>query len=179
MCGEVQPVITRYLTDGNARSLWKSFKCIDGVLCLSEVMIEQPNNDGPLKSSLPLVFTFTVRSSNVSIDDYVCGFTLCDQDGTRVFSTFFNDLGDCDQEAAISGTRKLRCTLPAHFLNEGTFTVLIDVGIAKVQRFTRDDTHFITFDISNPDGVGSRFGLGRLWRNTPLTPLLNWELLAE
>ena len=128
-------------------------------------------------TSQPTYIELTVNTAGVRGPDLICGFTVEDGQTGPVFSTYFNELGTDLPDEPIHANLHLRCTIPAHFFNEGQFSGSIDVGIAKVRRVTNDEQHRFTLDFSNPDGLGSRFSLGRNWRRGPILPLLPWTLL--
>jgi len=146
-------------------------------LGLLEVSVEQDAADGALLSSRPTRVSMRVQLSGMTTPELACGFRLVDEYGQKVLSSFWNDLdefGSVDGE--FNGEYVFTCTVPAHYLNEGTHRLAFTLAIHKVRGATEDEQHYLDFEIFNTDGVGSHFGLGRDWRPEPLLPALLWSL---
>jgi len=175
--GAVPEVVRMYLVDINPLVAPESvFPENDEVLNLLRISLEQSDSHtGNFVTSKPIQVELTIRINGVKGNALICGFTIFDEQSAPVLSTYFNEFGDAFSTDPIYGVRRLRCTIPAHFLNEGRFDATVDVGIAKVRRVTSDELHRLTLHLTNIDGLGARFGLGRAWRRGPILPLLSWE----
>jgi len=177
--GPAREAVSAYLMRDNAAEMLEAtFNASDSLLNLVEFKVSQPaGHFSGFVTSQPTYIELTVNTAGVRGPDLICGFTVEDGQTGPVFSTYFNELGTDLPDEPIHANLHLRCTIPAHFFNEGQFSGSIDVGIAKVRRVTNDEQHRFTLDFSNPDGLGSRFSLGRNWRRGPILPLLPWTLL--
>ncbi len=139
-----------------------------------EMAVEQHGDAGVLLSTRPTIITITAHVHGVPEKELSCGLTLLDPYGVKVLSTYFDDMDRREGNGAFDGTYALSCQIPANTLNEGRHRVVLDFAINKIRRATNDDEHALDFDIINIDGVGSRFGFGREWRDTPLLPDFDW-----
>lgn len=177
--GTTQEGVKAYLArDGAGEILEANFPATDPLLNLVGFKISQPSGDSTsFVTSQPTRIELTVKATGVRGSDLICGFTIEDAQVGPIFSSYFNEFGTDLSNDPINAVVRLQCTIPAHFLNEGRFSGAIDIGIAKVRRVTNDEQHCFTIDVNNPDGLGSRFGLGRSWRRGPILPLLPWTKL--
>lgn len=141
-----------------------------------ELAVDQAGEAGALLSTKPTIVTVSTRVHGVPEKELCCGLTLLDPYGVKVLSTYFDDLNERPSGAALDGDFTFTCTIPANMLNEGRHRLVLDLGIHKIRKASDDQEHAIDFDIVNVDGVGSRFGLGREWRETPLLPSFEWSI---
>ncbi len=174
--GPTIDAVNAYLIrDKGTEALEATFQQTDPLLNLVSFKVSQPTQESSgFVTSQPTFVELTVQSAGVRGGELICGFTIEDEQAGPVFSSYFNEFGADMSNEPIHSTLHLRCTIPAHFFNEGRFVGSIDVGIAKVRRVTTNEDHHFTLDLSNPDGLGARFGLGRHWRKGPILPLLPW-----
>ncbi|BCM88576.1 teichoic acids export ATP-binding protein TagH [Abditibacteriota bacterium] len=176
MQGGTKECVSQYLKlSKKEETQSKVFAPHDEVICLLDISLSQGGQTAEFLTSHPIDITASVVSKGLSVEELICGFILYDEINNEILSTFFNDMGDCEEPRHFNGTYKFSCSIPANILNEGKYRLIFDVGIAKKQRVTSDDTHFLEFTIKNIDGVASRFGLGTVWRSSPVLPLWDWN----
>ena len=176
--GLTSDVVRNYLAyNAASANLETTFSCIDPDINLLKIKISQFGViNSEFVTSKETFVQLTIVANGVSDSEFICGFTIFDENGGPVLSTYFNEFADALPKKPVKGSFRLVCSIPANFLNEGKFGAVVDVGIAKVRRVTTDDQHCFTMQFSNPDGLGARFGLGRGWRRGPVLPLLKWRI---
>jgi lipopolysaccharide transport system ATP-binding protein len=179
--GNVHDLVRAYLEiNGGPNSTEASFPDNDPQLNLNSIRVTQNGiSASGFTTTKPIDIELVVTANGIASSDLICGFTIMDQELGPVFSTYFNEFGDALPREQITKRLRLICTIPPNFLNEGRFDALVDVGIAKVRRVTNDEQHRFSIEVSNPDGLGSRFGLGRGWRRGPILPLLPWKTYED
>jgi lipopolysaccharide transport system ATP-binding protein len=174
--GSTGDVIGSYLSSSKSdRKLLAEYEPKDPDINLLRIHAYQPNSiDTPFITSLPTRIALTVQVNGVPGEDLICGLTALDANDCPVFSTYANEFATELPCERLHGTYTFTCVVPAHFFNEGLITASIDVGIAKKRAVTTSQ-HSVGLQFTNPNGLGSRFGLGTSWRKGPLLPLIPWD----
>ena len=175
MTGDISECVRQYMMHGDHTSLEKTFEPMGEELILRRATIRQPGNPGEMLTSHPTVIEADLTVQDLTPASLICGFTLRDDYGNDVFSTYFNDMGDFTRLDKFSGAYRLRCVIPPNTLNAATYRIVFNVGVATIKQYTTDDTHFLEFSMANVDGVGTKMG-GRPLRPGPILPLLDWDV---
>ncbi len=100
------------------------------------------------------------------------GFSLLSAEQVEVLSSYFDDLERSVPGLAEPGVYDLRCTIPAHLLQEGAYRLVPDVSIANVKPFAGPG-EAVEFSVVNVRGVGSRWQQPG-WRRSVTLPYLSW-----
>ncbi|BDI28885.1 ABC transporter ATP-binding protein [Capsulimonas corticalis] len=177
MMGDVTECVKRYLMNDQQTLQEKVFTPSGGELSLDRAAIGQDGQDDQLWTSRPTIVEVDITSSSdLRPADLICGFTLRDAYGNDAFSTYFNDMADYAGKESFRGKHRLRCEIPSHFLNDGTYRIVFNIGVATIKQYTSDEIHFLEFTIANIDGLGTRLG-GRPLRPGAVLPLFPWDVM--
>jgi len=175
--GSVVDVVSAYQRSLNAGEAARAvFTPAFDDLGVFEMRADQDGLPGALVSTKATVITVRAQVRGVAQKELVCGLTLLDGFGTKILSTYFDDLDLLEGADTFDGVYDLRCTIPANMLNEGGHRLVLDLGINRVRKATDAETHVLDFEVINVDGVGARFAGGRAWRDTPLLPSFDWDV---
>ncbi len=146
----------------------------DNRIVLSALSVDQPGSElASFRSEAPVEVAMQVRvTAEPPFDGLVIGFSLFNSDNVEVLSSYYDDLERSPPGAAESGVYDMRCTIPGHLLQEGTYRLIPNIAIAEIKRFAGDE-HAVEFSVSNVRGVGSRWQSHR-WRRSVVLPYLPW-----
>lgn len=175
MIGDTASVIKEYLRDDREIVLEKTFSHAAPDLGLSRAQVTQIDGERCFLSTRVTRLELEIYADKIAASDLITGFTIYHEDGQNIMSSYFNDLGSYVGMNQLTGLYKLVCEIPENFFNEGCYRILFDVGVLGSKK-TDDHTHYLQMVVKNIDGVGSRSGLGRRWRNSAVLPYLDWSL---
>ncbi|MBB4634494.1 polysaccharide ABC transporter ATP-binding protein [Longimicrobium terrae] len=152
----------------------------DDELAMRLLAVRQEDNEtGSFESHLPVQVEMEVRVGNPPrFEGLVIGFAVFNENQVELFSSYFDDLDPTKPGIPQPGVYRLRCEIPAHFLPEGTFRLVPDVGISKVRRVAGEEQQ-LQFSVNNVRGVGSRWELSGWRSGSALLPYLPWENRVE
>ncbi|HEY0780693.1 MAG TPA: ABC transporter ATP-binding protein [Gemmatirosa sp.] len=175
--GAAAEVIDRYyqaLQTGQTARAFGNRADGDNRIVLSAISVDQHGADSAsFRSDAPVDVEMQVRvTAEPPFEGLVIGFSLFNSDNVEVLSSYYDDLERSPPGAAESGVYDMRCTIPAHLLQEGTYRLIPNIAIAEIKRFAGDE-HAVEFSVSNVRGVGSRWQSHR-WRRSVLLPYLPW-----
>lgn len=149
---------------------------IDKRLTLSSVQLRQSEtDDSGFVSHLPIEVELMIKvAESPRFQGLVVGISVINEEQINVFSSYFDDLETSMPDEAQPGQWRFVCTIPAHFMQSGSYTLRPDVGIANIVRVA-GEAHQVEFSLDNICGIGSRYPLGKEWRNSVLLPYLPWH----
>ncbi|PIP86852.1 ABC transporter ATP-binding protein [Candidatus Campbellbacteria bacterium CG22_combo_CG10-13_8_21_14_all_36_13] len=176
MFGNTERVIRKYLENTNNDVRERKFNVINSDLGITNIIINQNDQNDFFLSTEKIFVNVSVYTKDIDAENFICGFTLFDEKNQNVLSTYFNDMGDFIKVQKFNGIHNFMCEIPENLLNEGEYRFVFDVGIANIKKTTMENVHTLKITVKNILGVGSRFGLGRKWRDSAVLPLLSWEL---
>ena len=168
-----------FQTGGTIRT-YESAGAYDPRLALHQLAVRQEGDEtGSFLSHLPIEVEMEVSvAEEPRFQGLVIGFALYNDNQLEVFSSYFDDLESTRPGEAQPGRYRLRCTIPANFLQEGNYRLVPDVGISQVKRVA-DVAEQVVFAVNNVRGVGSRWQLRDWRRNSTLLPHLPWQTRVD
>jgi lipopolysaccharide transport system ATP-binding protein len=168
--GDSASVISRYLASkqiGGSRREWFDSTTAPGdeFIRLETVRFADANGESTNTFHQDTGFTISIRYSILKrMQNANVGFEIKTVDGIPVLTSYDIDNPIWSGTAREPGTYASVCTIPAHFLNEGCYSLTVTAGIPKVRLcFYEDDV--IGFDVLpsiSGSGPAGRLGARRI-----------------
>lgn len=113
------------------------------------------------------------------VEDLTLGYSLFDEQGNHLYRCLQSDAEARDRPRLRVGRNVLRSRLPAEWLNEGRFTVVLDGSIYKKRWLfnpVEQNRIAVSFDLYGRDSASEYWQSRRMGL---MAPLISWSQLAE
>jgi lipopolysaccharide transport system ATP-binding protein len=182
--GNTRSIVAEYLVSADASKWhqeWSDIESAPGDDYVKVMSVSVLDTDRRPVTSITQDSSFVIRlvyrvlkpMANANV-----GFRLKADDGTAVFESFDADSPIWSGVGRKPGLYTTDCTVPAHFLNEGTYYLTLRAGIPSL-RLCMDTDEVLKLEVSSPvtpQGSIMRMGIRRAG---VVAPELEWQVHYE
>jgi lipopolysaccharide transport system ATP-binding protein len=151
-------------------SEWTKEVKVDGIEFVNVRLVDESGNTSSHFSNLKETIIELRILIKEFITDIKVGITLEDAFGTKILTTFHNDM---EEKQIKEGLRVFLISVPKLWLNEGTYYISLLIGIHKL-KWILDERRIISFNVEF--STMNRNKLLQNKRNSIFAPILKWDM---